>query len=192
MQALDRLITYLEENKEDFPEYVTDHISRFCFIRNAHDFQDLGMVDIGYSTLSYRIMYPTIRQLQERNIREMIPDNVYADLREAYSKDKPTPKQKILIEYIIRYLANKTAELYTSQKTTEQRISGRKIEYSPTIRPIYQDPSANGNFFADQATYYAGKIRSYLTENGTELGIETISQAMNFNSKDKKLFTSIS
>ena len=66
----------LEEFKEDFPEYVTDHISRFCFIRNAHDFQDLGMVDIGYSTLSYRIMYPTIRQLQERNIREMIPDNV--------------------------------------------------------------------------------------------------------------------
>ena len=31
-----------------------------------------------------------------------------------------------------------------------------------------------------------------LTANDMELGIETISQAMNFNSKDKKLFTSIS
>ena len=30
------------------------------------------------------------------------------------------------------------------------------------------------------------------TGNDMELGIETISQAMNFNSKDKKLFTSIS
>ena len=192
MQALDRLITYLEENKEDFPEYVTDHISRFCFIRNAHDFQDLGMVDIGYSTLSYRIMYPTIRQLQERNIREMIPDNVYADLREAYSKDKPTPKQQVLIDHIIRFLANKTAELYTSQKTTEQRVASKAIEYSPAIRPIYQDPDANGNFFASQATYYAGKIHTYLAENAEELGIETRSQAIDFNSKKKKLFTSIS
>ena len=184
MQALDRLISYLEENKADYSDY--------CFIRNATDFQDIGMVNIDYSILSYRIMFPTIRQLQEHNVREMISDKVYEAMKEAFSKSKETPKQKILIEYIIRYLANKTAELYTSQKTTEQRISGRKIEYSPTIRPIYQDPSANGNFFADQATYYAGKIRSYLTENGTELGIETISQAMNFNSKDKKLFTSIS
>ena len=192
MQALDRLISYLEENKADYSDYVADTISRFCFIRNATDFQDIGMVNIDYSILSYRIMFPTIRQLQEHNVREMISDKVYEAMKEAFSKSKETPKQKILIEYIIRYLANKTAELYTSQKTTEQRISGRKIEYSPPIRPIYQDPSANGNFFADQATYYAGKIRSYLTENGTELGIETISQAMNFNSKDKKLFTSIS
>lgn len=84
-------------------------------------------------------MYPTIRQLQERNIREMIPDNVYADLREAYSKDKPTPKQQVLIDHIIRFLANKTAELYTSQKTTEQRVASKAIEYSPAIRPIYQD-----------------------------------------------------
>ena len=177
MQALDRLISYLEENKADYSDYVADTISRFCFIRNATDFQDIGMVNIDYSILSYRIMFPTIRQLQEHNVREMISDKVYEAMKEAFSKSKETPKQKILIEYIIRYLANKTAELYTSQKTTEQRISGRKIEYSPTIRPIYQDPSANGNFFADQATYYAGKIRSYLTENGTELGIETISQA---------------
>lgn len=105
MQALDRLITYLEENKEDFPEYVTRPYFPFSAFSEAHDFQDLGMVDIDYSTLSYRIMYPTIRQLQERNIREMIPDNVYADLREAYSKDKPIPKQQVLIDHIIRFLA---------------------------------------------------------------------------------------
>ena len=137
-------------------------------------------------------MYPTIRQLQERNIREMIPDNVYADLREAYSKDKPTPKQQVLIDHIIRFLANKTAELYTSQKTTEQRVASKAIEYSPAIRPIYQDPDANGNFFASQATYYAGKIHTCLVENAEELGIETRSQAIDFNSKKKKLFTSIS
>lgn len=192
MQALDRLITYLEENKKDYPDYVTDNMPRFCFIRNAAEFQDLGMVDIDYSILSYRIMFPTIRQLQEHNIREMMPDKVYEMLRKALSEETETPKQKVLIDYIIRYLANKTAELYTSQKTTEQRVAGRTIEYTPTIRAIYQDPDANGNFFADQATYYSGKIHTYLAENAEELGVETMSQAIDFNSKKKKLFTSIS
>lgn len=192
MQALDRLISYLEENKTDYPDYAIENTPRFCFIRNAAEFQDLGMVDIDYSILSYRIMFPTIRQLQEHNIREMIPDKVYEMLRKALSEETETPKQKVLIDYIIRYLANKTAELYTSQKTTEQRVAGRTIEYTPTIRPIYQDPDANGNFFADQATYYSGKIHTYLAENAEELGVETTSQAIDFNSKKKKLFTSIS
>lgn len=192
MQALDRLISYLEENKEDYQDYVNDNILRFCFIRNATEFQDLGMVDIDYSTLSYRIMYPTIRQLQERNIREMIPEKVYETLETAYSNGKTTPKQKILIDYIIRYLANKTAELYTSQKTTEQRVAGKNIDYAPNIRQIYQDPDANGNFFAHQATYYAGKIKAYLLENSTDLGIEKTASSIDFNSKEKKIFTSIS
>ena len=192
MQALDRLISYLEENKKDYPNYVIDNIPRFCFIRNAAEFQDLGMVDIDYSILSYRIMFPTIRQLQEHNIREMITDKVYDILKEALSENTETPKQQVLIDYIIRYLANKTAELYTSQKTTEQHVAGRTIEYTPTIRPIYQDPDANGNFFADQATYYSGKIHTYLAETAEELGVETTSQAIDFNSKEKKLFTSIS
>ena len=183
MQALDRLISYLEENKKDYPDYVIDNIPRFCFIRNAAEFQDLGMVDIDYSILSYRIMFPTIRQLQEHNIREMITDKVYDILKEALSENTETPKQQVLIDYIIRYLAN---------KTTEQHVAGRTIEYTPTIRPIYQDPDANGNFFADQATYYSGKIHTYLAENAEELGIETTSQAIDFNSKEKKLFTSIS
>lgn len=191
MQALDRLISYLEENKKEYQEYVADNILRFCFIRNATDFQELGLVDIGYSTLSYRIMHPTIRQLQERNIREMIPDNVYETIKEAFSKESMTPKQKILVDYITRYLANKTAELYTSQKTTEQRVASKAIEYAPTIRPIYQDPDANGNFFANQAVYYAGKIKAFLIENGADLGVVTPSNVIDFNTKEKKIFTSI-
>lgn len=192
MQALDRLMNYLDENKDEYPEYVSDNIRRFCFIRNATEFQDIGMVDIDYSTLSYRVMYPTIRQLQERNVREMIPETVYETLKTAYTEGNSTPIQQILIDYIIRYLANKTAELYTSQKTTEQRVAGKAIEYAPTIRQIYQDPDANGNFFATQATYYAGKIQAYLLENSAELGIEGTATVLDFNSKDKKLFTSIS
>jgi hypothetical protein len=192
MQALDRLISYLEKNQKDFPDYVANNNTRFCFIRTAQEFQDLGMVDIDYSILSYRIMYSTIRQLQERNVREMIPDKVYEGIKEAFSQSNTTPKQQVLIDYIIRFLANKTAELYTSQKTTEQRVKGKAIEYAPTIRPVYQDPDANGNFFANQATYYAGKIHAYLIENAEELGVETTSQVIDFNSKEKKLFTSIS
>ena len=199
MQALDRLISYLEENKKNYPAYIIDNIPRFCFIGNAGEFQDIGMVDIDYSTLSFRIMFATIRQIQERNVREMLPDRLYLELKEVASgretdskEETVTSLQRILIDYIIRYLANKTAELYTSQTSHEQCAATKSVEFSPIIRPIYQDPNANGNFFAGQATYYEGKIHSFLLENATLLGVTPTSTAIDFNSKEKKIFTSIS
>ena len=192
MQALDRLITYLEENKKSYPDYVTDNIPRFCFIRNAKEFQDIGLVDIDYSTLSYRIMFPTLRQIQERNIKEMIPETIYESLKDAFLKEELTPKQQILIDYIIRYMANKVAELYTSQSSQIQRVNINSTEFKPVIRPIYQDLNTNGNFFAEQSNYYDGKIEAYLIENATELGVTITTNAIDFNSKKKKIFTSIS
>lgn len=192
MQALDRLLLYLEQNRKAYPEYVIHTVQRFCFIRNAQEFQDKGMVNIEYSTLSYRIMYATIRQLQERNVREMVTDGLFEILSTGYNHNELTAKQQVLVDYIICYLANKTADLYTSQTSREQRTLNGTPEFSPLIRPVYQDQKENGNFFANQSSYYAGKIQGYLIENAADLGITTPATTLNFNSKEKKLFTSIS
>lgn len=192
MQALDRLLSYLEQNIKSYPEYLIHTVQRFCFIRNAQEFQDKGMVNIEYSTLSYRIMYPTIRQLQERNVRGMLPDKLFEVLSTGYKNNELTSKQQVLVDYIICYLANKTADLYTSQTSREQRTLSGTPEFSPLIRPIYQDQKENGNFFAGQSSYYAGKVQAYLIENATDLGISPPVAALNFNSKEKKIFTSIS
>lgn len=192
MQALDRLLEYLAEHPEQYPDYARHNqsVNRVpCFIRSAQEYQDVGLVDIDYSTLTYRLMLPTIRQLQERYIRETLTDALYSKL--LAGKDADT-KQDILREHIIRYLANRSAALYTSQTSRQERINGSQPEYRPVIRPLYNDLTDTGNFFASQAEYYAGKIAAYLAENAEALGIETESTALKFNSKEKKLFTSIS
>lgn len=196
MQALDRLLAYLESNPETYPEYVayleltTNAVH--CFIRNAKEYQDKGNINIDYSTITYRIMLPTIRQLQQRNVQDMLTESLYERLLEAGHNGTSDAKQTILIDHIIRYLANKSAELYTSQTSQDQRIITGTPEFRPIIRPIYQDLSETGNFFAEQAAYYAGKIQNYIIENAADLGITQPDVAIKFNSKDKKLFTSIS
>lgn len=195
MQALDRLLTYLERNAETYPEYAK-HLeqttgSARCFIRNAQEYQDNGLVNIEYSTISYRTMLPTLRQLQERNIQEMLGEELYKRVLDAHLTNLVEIKQKVLTEHIVRYLANKTAELYTSQTSRDQRSVSDTPEFKPIIRPIYQDLTETGNYFANQASYYAGKIRNYIVENAAELGITVPEAALNFNSKDKKIFTSI-
>lgn len=195
MQALDRLLTYLERNAETYPEYAK-HLeqttsSARCFIRNAQEYQDNGLVNIEYSTISYRTMLPTLRQLQERNIQEMLGEELYKRVLDAHLTNLVEIKQKVLTEHIVRYLANKTAELYTSQTSRDQRSVSDTPEFKPIIRPIYQDLTETGNYFANQASYYAGKIRNYIVENAAELGITVPETAINFNSKDKKIFASI-
>lgn len=196
MQALDRLLTYLERNAEKYPEYAM-HLeqttgSARCFIRNAQEYQDTGLVNIEYSTISYRTMLPTIRQLQERNIQEILGEELYKRVLDAHLTDEAEIKQKVLTEHIVRYLANKTAELYTSQTSRDQRSVSDTPEFKPIIRPIYQDLTETGNYFANQASYYAGKIRNYIVENAADLGIIAPETVINFNSKEKHLFTSIS
>lgn len=192
MQALDRLLDYLEHNKAKYPDYA-DHISITsqvpCFIRSAQEYQDIGLVNIDYSTLTYRTILPTIRQLQERHVREMLTDELYSRLLEAEELDV---KSKILHEYAIRYLANKAAELYTSQSSRQERSGTGHPEYQPVIRPLYQDMDDTGNFFGSQANYYAGKIAQFIAQNAEDLGITVTSSAMKFNAKEKKFFTSIS
>lgn len=192
MQALDRLLNYLERNKVKYPDY-TDHISITnqvpCIIKSAQEYQDIGLVNIDYSTLTYRTMLPTIRQLQERHVREMLTEELYSRL---LTTTDFNAKLKILQEYVIRYLANKSAELYTSQTSRQERTGTGNPEYKPVIRPIYQDSTETGNFFAQQADYYSGKISGFIIENAEDLGVSIISTAIDFNSKGKKIFTSIS
>lgn len=192
MQALDRLINYLERYASKYPDY-TDHVRTInripCFIHSAQEYQDTGLVNIDYSTLTYRSMLPTIRGLQERHIREMLTDDLYNRLLNTTDTDVKT---KVLSEYIIRYLANKSAELYTSQTSRQERSSSGTPEYKPVIRPLYNDMYETGNYFGDQANYYAGKIHNFIVENAEELGIVPPLAAIHFNSKEKKVFTSIS
>lgn len=192
MQALDRLLEYLSRNLSAYPDYA-EHlnatVSVRCFIRSAEELQNEGMVNVDYSTLTYRIMLPTLRQLQECTVRRMLGESLYATL---LSGKELTAKHLIVRSLVIRLMANKAAELYTSQTGRSQRAdNGNRPEYMPVIRPLYIDREDTGNWFAAQAAYYAGEIASYLTANAEALGIATADTSLNYNKKENKIFTSI-
>lgn len=191
-QAMDRLLSYLEKHKETYPEWTN---SRYCtlhtggFINDATTFQDVGLVDIDYSILAFHTLFSTLWQIQLRHVRELLGDTLYQSLLE---KRDFSPKERILIDHSIRYLANKTAEIYTSQTSRQQRTGPERPEYTPIIRPLYTDQADTGNFFADQAAYFAGVISNYLQQNAEDLGISQEVHKVDWNEKKKKLFTSIS
>ena len=186
MQALDRLLTYLANHPEQYPDYG-DHqksITPICLIRSARQFQDEGLVGIDYSTLSYRAMLPVLLQLQVRNVTEMLGEKLYSRVIGGEPDD--------LRLLCVRYMAAKCAELHTSQAGREQRLNGSQPEFAPIIRPIYEDLQETGNYYASQAGYYAGKIEAWKGEHPDESGEDVGSIALHWNDKDKKIFTSIS
>ena len=192
MAALDRLIDGLARKPTDYPDY-RDHVALQnhtpCFIGSAREYQDIGLVNIEYSALSYRTIYPTLLQLQERSVKEMLTVDLYSRL---LSSDIDNPQAVLLRVMVIRFLANKAAELFTSQTTRNERTSaqGSRPEYQPVIRPVYQDLSDTGNFFADQSNYYAAEINSFITDNSDALNVVKSNNAIDFNRADKKIFTS--
>lgn len=190
-QAMERLLAYLTEHAADYKEWGNSRYAKQItgvFVENATTFQDVGLVNIDYSIITYHLMLPTIQALQARNVRELLGSTLYEVL---VAKHEISVKEKVLIGLIVQYLANKTAELYTSQASKEQSTSSGTPDFKPIIRPLYQDESNTGNFFGDQATYYAGRIKNYVFENAADLGTTVSSQALDFNSKDKKIFTSL-
>lgn len=192
MQALDRLLDYLSRNTAKYPDY-TDHLAVIssvpCFIHTAQEYQDIGLVNIDYSTLTYRTMLPTIRQLQICHLQDLLTTEIYEKL--ILGTDL-SAKEILLKKMCIQYLANKSAELYTSQSSRSQRSdNGTRPEYQPVIRPLYNDMDDTGNFFGKQANYYIGKIAGFLTENAEELNITPTDGTMDYNARNRKLFTSI-
>ncbi|MGL4853182.1 MAG: DUF6712 family protein [Phocaeicola sp.] len=189
MQALDRLIDYLERN--EYPDYQAHKKERGvvkCFIQTAQQFQDVGCVHIDYSTLTYRTLLPIIVQLQERTLRDTLKEAYEPLLEETLEGTKTS----IIKDLIIKFLANKTAELYTSQATREERSNTTATpEYKPILRPVYSDMTETGNFFADQATYWLNRITDFLTNNADYFGVTIERTALKFNGPDKKIFTSI-
>ena len=186
MQALDRLLTYLAAHADEYPdygEYQAQVTPGGCLIRSARQYQDEGLVGIDYSTLSYRAMLPVLLQLQVRNVAEMLGEKLYTRVISGEPDD--------LRLLCVRYMAAKCAELHTSKTGREQRLNGNQPEFAPIIRPIYEDQTETGNYYASQAAYYAGKIEGWKDGHPDETGEESGSGALHWNDKDKKIFTSI-
>lgn len=188
MQALDRLLAYLAAHPDDYPEYARHAESITpggCLIRSARQYQDEGLVNIDYSTLSYRAMLPALLQIQVRNVGQLLGEKLYQRLLKGEEGLEP------LRLLCVRYLAAKCAELHTSQTSREQRLNGNQPEFTPLIRPLYTDQTDTGNYYAGQAAYYADQISGWMQQHPEESGTDPGGSPLDWNSKEKHLFTSI-
>jgi hypothetical protein len=184
-QNLEYLLAWLEEKKEDFPEWESSSYLRnpkSKYFRSATDFQELGMVDIEYSRLTFDKLLQLTRRIEVTDIADLVPIEIDNPFYE-YLFDN----EKKLISYIQAYIASKTAMLHTSQATKQQRTTNEKPEYKPVIRPLYEDVIDTGNYYAGQVDYWRAKIIELLAD---EFDIDK-SGKLNWNATDKKFFVDI-
>lgn len=192
MQALDRLTDWLRLHCDGFPGFVRidQSAGSGCFIRNADDFQNNGYVNIERSTVAYRQLLPVLLQLQQTDIRPLLTDELYSLL---LANEGLNGKQVSLRHYIVLYLASKSAALLTSQNSRRQRQGVRnEPEFKPLIRPLYTDQDDSVNFFMRQADFYLSQVSALISSEAEALGLPVQeSGLMDFNGKERKLFTSI-
>lgn len=192
MAALDRLLSWLEAHRDRYPGYADHRAAAFgtpCMIRSAEEFQNVGLVCIDLSTLTYRSQQPLLCSLQDTHIRPLLGEALY---RRLLSEQELTAREIALKALVIRYMAHKCAELLTSQASRRERAQpGSAPEYKPLVRPLYGDLHDTGNWFARQAAAYLGELQRYLAEHGGELGTATAAGVLEYNAKEKKIFTTV-
>lgn len=191
-QYLDKVLEYLEENAADFPEWTE---SRFYSLRggnyilSAKQFQEIGLVDIEYSRLTFETFRPLMSMIETRFVTETLGVDLDLILRSKLSgTPTPTASETKLITSIRQFIACKTAELHTSKAGKIQREASGTPEYKPLIRPIYSDPQNEGNFFSEQAVFYWNKVQQILNKYAVEFGKEPFNPALDFNNADMKIF----
>lgn len=184
-QNLEYLIVYLESKKSDFPEWGKSHycqIQQSKYFSSAVEFQELGMVNISNSRLTYEKLLPLIRRIEITEIANLvsvdIPDISQTDI---------DGKTKKLISYIRPYIASRVAALYTSQASKEQRVINGKPEFRAVIRPLYNDIQDTGNYYEEQTSYWRSEIINLMQ---LEFNIDKTG-SLNWNSSEKKLFCDI-
>jgi len=192
-QYLDKVLEYLEENATDFPEWTQSHYYSLRggnYIFSAKQFQEIGLVDIDYSRLTFETFRPLMSMIEKRFVTETLGAELDLTLRGKLNSTQ-SAQEKELISAIRQFVACKTAELHTSQASKANRSDSGTREYKPLIRPIYSDLQNEGNFFAEQAVFYWNKVQQILNKYAVDFGREPFSPALDWNNEERKIFNAM-
>lgn len=186
---LELLLELLSSDLENYSEWKESayykHQSKGHYFNSARQFQDLGMVDIHYS----RITFEKLRPVMER-YELILRNRLSPTLQEKLLTEAENSANKLLAEllrYVRLWLASTVAGVFSSQTTRSQRSKPGTPEFKPVFYPLYHDIVETGNFYAEQAAYWDGMITDYMAENASDLGLLT-GTPVNFNSIDRHIF----
>lgn len=111
-QYLDKVLEYLEANASDFPEWTNSPYYTLRggnYIQSAVQFQELGLVDIGYSRIKFEKLRNIMSITEQRYVTETIGDTLDATLRSKLNGTQ-TEAEKAMIATIRKFVACKSAE----------------------------------------------------------------------------------
>ncbi|MDR1716329.1 MAG: hypothetical protein LBS20_10830 [Prevotella sp.] len=189
---LECLLEYIHENITDYPEweqskYYRNRLTKY--FPSAEVFQDSGLIDIGYSRLTFEKLRQLIIGIEKTEVRPLLTDSVENMLfPPAGSEDDEQPDLSSLLEKVRAYIGARVAELHTSQTTRVQRSKNNNLEYKAVIRPLYSDESTDlRNYYVTQAAFWKSEIISMLPE----FGIDLSGSKLDWSNEGKKIFSSI-
>jgi hypothetical protein len=165
-QHIEELLEYLEANAADFPEWQQSKYyrnARTHFFGSAEEFQDAGLVDIDRSRMTFEKFRQLIIRIERAEVQPAVSDEIYNSIFVELEDAEQEALRLKLLSACRAYIGSRVAELHTSTQTHQQRAqNSNTIEYRPTIRPLYADTGATGNYYAEQSRYWMSQIESVI------------------------------
>ncbi|MDR0824589.1 MAG: hypothetical protein LBN74_05805 [Prevotella sp.] len=188
---LECLLEYLHGHESDYPEWKESKYYKnrqTSYFPSAEVFQDSGLIDIKYSRLTFEKLRQLIISIEKTEVKPLLPETLENQLFISAEGNAGDLDLSSLLGKIRAYIGARVAELHTSQTTRVQRSKYNNLEYKAVIRPLYSDESTDlRNYYATQAAYWKSEIISMLPG----LGVDLTGSKIDWNNKDKKIFSAI-
>jgi hypothetical protein len=176
--AMDALLEFLEENKDDYGVWATsDAYTKFkdCFIKTAAEFTTIYNA-LGGSRVNFAAIKGTMKKVQDFVLIPELSAAFYDELMEQYLADDLTPENAKVIPIIQKTLAHLTMAAAITQlsakisengilvfNTSASRIVSKQKEPAPPYMLTKMEQQAKADGLA-----YLSMLRKFLADNITD------------------------
>lgn len=177
---LDNALRHLFDNADNYPLFNQEQmrVSHASALFNDYlSFQHDGMVDIDLSPLTFHTLLSFIKRIERSETFMFLPDTL---------RDEPLPDS--LKSLMQAYTASRVAAVHTAKITRAQRSQPRfNMEFTPLIRPVFDNPEDDTNFYSEQAQKFKQAIDQELIRLNL---VDADATTLHWNEQDKKIFVS--
>lgn len=181
---LERSLKYVVKHTVSYPDWIQSEYykkSTTTLFSGSESFQDDGMVDIGYSFLTFVQLRTLILRVEKMEALTLLP----SDLSITSLQESTDSKDMKLIAALQAFTGSRVAAIHTAQATRRQRAQpGAQTEYKALVRPLYEDMDDTGNYFDIQSAFWLSQITELLIEAGH---VED-ERSLKWNSEEKRIF----
>ncbi len=149
---METLLRFLEENQDDYPEWVTSDAYTMAtrnLINSATNFNKY--VNIDTSRLTFHRLRNDMTNVEQIDVVPLVSQELYDSLiSKLRGQGSLTDPETKLLRHLVAFVANKTASLYLNRKTGEiatfhYNNARELINLNPDDFPLYKESTSNDN-----------------------------------------------